>query len=116
MAKQVLVVTDASGKLHINPIGNKAYYQGRNNAAKKELYKLQELDEEKAAQFVAAHEGMDPTWKAPKESAKVIAEQTAALGDLQSKNADLEAQLAALRAQLEQQHEAGAKKATKENK
>jgi hypothetical protein len=72
-----LVVTDYSGRLHIVPIGNKDYYQAQNQRNKLQQYTFQEMDEEKAHEFVAKNLGIDPKFKTPKQAADVIADKDA---------------------------------------
>ena len=87
MAK-VLIVTDYAGNLHITPLGNKGYYQSRNVLVTEKQFKLQEMEEDEAVEYVEKHKGTDPGFVKPADAGKLIA--------------DKDAEIAALRAKLEE--------------
>jgi hypothetical protein len=99
---KVLIVTDFTGNLHIVPIGNKAYYQARNQVNKNLQYKFKEgLTEEEALNFVKENNGIDPTFTTPATASDVIANKDKQLADKVSENEQLKKQLEELQAKLD---------------
>lgn len=92
----VLLVTDYAGQLHITPIGNKAFYQNRNKIVKTKQYKFREMSEEDANAFVVKNKGADPEHLTAQKAAGMIN--------------DKDAEIAALKKQLEELQAGKAKK------
>lgn len=90
MAAKLLVVTDYSGNLHIVPLGNKAFYQGRNNVIKTKQFKFRELDEKAAYEFVEKHGGVDPDHVTPAKAVSLISDKDAEIESLKAQLAELQ--------------------------
>lgn len=89
--KKVLVVTDWFGNLHINPLGNAAYYQAANERNKKTpyQYKVITMGEAEAEKFVNDNKGSDPKWVKPGDAVASVHEKDARIKELEEQLAEL---------------------------
>ena len=94
MAKKVLLVTDYSGVLHITPLANKSYYQGKNNIIKDKKFILKEVDEDEANEFVTKNNGIDPDHISPTKAKALLSDKDTQLDAATKRIAELEAALA----------------------
>jgi hypothetical protein len=79
----VLLVTDYSGNLHITPVGNASFYKAQNQLIKDKQYKLKEMKEDEAMEFVKNNKGRDPEFISTADSASIVAEKNAKIEELQ---------------------------------
>ena len=78
MAK-VVVVTNPTGYMHINPLETRDFYQQMNVRVKdtSKHYKVQEMEQAEAEKFVADNSSFDPNFKSPKQVQAAIADKDA---------------------------------------
>lgn len=89
MAK-VLVVTDYAGTLHITPIGNASFYLGRNQVIKNKQFKLKQMEEQEALDYVQANKGSDPNFVNPTKASELLADRDKEIEDLRKQLALLQ--------------------------
>lgn len=96
-SKNVLVVTNYFGFLHIVPLSNLTFYQSHNFNNPEKQYSWKEMSEEEAAKYVDDNNGYDPKFKTPKQQQQALADKDAELEKLKADRANQDAELQKLR-------------------
>jgi hypothetical protein len=93
--KNVLLVTDWFGILHVTPAGNKSYYESQNAKNKNLQFGIKEMSEKDAYAFVDKNKGVDPNFVKPGDANKIISEKDQKIKDLEAELEKLKAGSAA---------------------